>query len=149
MEIGVDKGWGAERMIKATGANTTEYYGFDFFNSISMFDILTTLKKLGVSKVRLYQGNSLKTLPETVPCLPKMDLIYIDGGKDETEKDFESILPLLHFRSVVIVDDYKDIRVKRFIDNLREFDIQFLKSRRFWFFHLPTKTVKVIIKPVL
>lgn len=119
LEIGVAEGWGAERMVKAAGSldgRDVEYYGFDLFCkcvannfvSMPMHKIEHRLKRLRVSKVSLYAGDSLETLPHIVPTLPKMDFIYIDGGHtyEVCKSDWKNVQPLIGGDTVVVFDDY-------------------------------------------
>jgi len=68
------------------------------------------IKQYTSAKVSLFKGNTKKTLPATVDNLPKMDLIYIDGGHstETTRNDWEYAQKLMGKHTVVYFDDYND-----------------------------------------
>lgn len=122
LEIGVKHGWGAERLMKAVGVK--EYYGFDL---VIRDSIRRGLEKLGV-KVHLYAGDSRVTLTREVSRLPKMDLIYIDGCHlfHWVESDWENARLLMHSGTVVVFDDYNDADVKRVVDGITGYCVEFI-----------------------
>lgn len=121
LEIGTCRGERAQLMICAalidSPHNLVEYHGFDLFETppeeefsartppASLPDMEETLSRYGV-KVRLYQGDSKKTLPES--GLSNIDLAFIDGGhSDETVRaDFENVLKVLKPRGSIMLDDF-------------------------------------------
>lgn len=122
LEIGVKHGWGAERMLRA--AHAKEYYGFDL---VMRGDVKQKLKRLGVT-VYLYEGDSRVTLPQAVSSLPKMDLIYIDGCHlfRWVESDWDNARLLMHSGTVVVFDDYCDADVKRVVDSITGYCVEFI-----------------------
>lgn len=133
MEIGTYKGGHAEEMIRAAAkhrpASEVEYYGFDLFAPPpntehtsrtvppSIDYVRAKLEKTG-AKIRLFKGDSRETLPAllgpapqlgvTIPLLPIMDVIFIDGGhSDETvASDWSCAREVMGPKTVVIFDDY-------------------------------------------
>lgn len=143
MEIGIEHGWGAERMVRA--GKPDEYHGFD----LKIPDgIERKLKKLGAKRVYLHEGDSRVTLLREVSTLPKMDFIYIDGGKDATEDDWRNVQLLIHPNTIIAIDDYCFHEVKCVVDKIKNYDVSLMGLRRFWFLQLPTRTVKAIIRVI-
>lgn len=125
MEIGTYRGVRGVEMIerakKYTPAEQIHYFGFDLFETmdtsqyaheiskqpLSQEDIHERLSKTG-AQVSLFKGNTLESMPRKVPSLPKMDIIFIDGGHSyETIKnDWEWSEKLMHETTAVIFDDY-------------------------------------------
>jgi len=86
MEIGVADGENARTMVMVASqtfpAEEVEYYGFDTFggnDDSQMKQVKQKLEKTGC-EFKLFKGDSIKTLPKALRNLPKMDLIFIDGG---------------------------------------------------------------------
>lgn len=108
MEIGVYNGANAVAMVKAATKNhppsTVEYYGFDFFYNYSTDHIGEKLERLGC-KYTLIKGNTIDTVPQAAETLPKMDLIFIDGGKSyrEASSDWQGSSKLMHRDTAVYV----------------------------------------------
>jgi len=123
MEIGVHNGENAKNMVEKAIQNSppheVEYYGFDFFSYYSTHQIGEKLEKTGC-KYRLYEGNTLDTLPEAVKFLPKMDLIFIDGGKSffEAMSDWENSSLLMHDGTGVFVHNVDFSGVRMMVDNI-------------------------------
>ena len=123
MEIGVFNGENAVSMVEAAIQNVppqeVEYYGFDFFSYYSSSGIGRKLKKTGC-KFRLFEGNTLNTLPEAVKTLPKMDLVFIDGGKAFTvaESDWRNSKLLMHDGTGVFVHNAGFSGVRRMVENI-------------------------------
>lgn len=149
LEIGVNRGHGAERMIKALDGEV-DYYGVDFFDKFSQNVILAKLTALGCRGIKLFKGDSREVLPMIVPGLPKMNFIYIDGGHsyDVCKSDWENVKPLLRPGTVVMFDDYlkSGTDVKRVVDEIKDCDVSLIESRRFWILHLPTKHIKAVVQ---
>ena len=123
MEVGVYNGNNAVTMVEAAIQNVApqevEYYGFDFFSHYSTREVGIKLEKLGC-KFRLFQGNTLDTLPKAVDALPKMDLIFIDGGKSfkVAESDWQNSRQLMHFRSGVFVHNAGFSGVRKMVERI-------------------------------
>lgn len=128
-------------MIKAAQKyhRNITYYGFDLFEevteskikeelsktlpSISIVEVEAKLKKSG-AKIHLFKGSTVKTLPQTVKRLPKMDFIFIDGGRslEIIANDWKYASRLMHKQTFVIFDDYyedkEDTGAKPIIDKI-------------------------------
>ena len=124
MEIGTLDGEHALQMIreaKRSRLKEVVYYGFDLFEEMDdvtfeaeiskrpprLADVQRKLEATGC-QVRLFQGNTKKTLPESVAELPKMDLIFIDGGHsvETIQNDWKYAQRLMSKDTIVIFDDY-------------------------------------------
>lgn len=124
LEIGVCTGENAVGMAETAMENAAdpqevEYYGFDLFWDSSSDRVGRKLEKLGC-KFELFEGNTLETLPIAVASLPKMDLIFIDGGKSlkEAMSDWENSELLLHDRTGVFVHNADFAGVRRMLDQV-------------------------------
>jgi len=123
MEIGVLNGDNARRMVDVAiqdfPPDEVEYYGFDFFAGSMSQQVGQKLEKTGC-KYKLFKGNTIDTLPKAVKTLPKMDLIFIDGGKSFTEakSDWENSKTLMHYESAVFVHNYEFPGVRRMVDSI-------------------------------
>jgi hypothetical protein len=128
MEIGVFDGAHGKAMIDRAhknGRTNIEYYGFDLFEDMTQEinqaevgkktlaraydDIFKYLRSKSKAKaINLFKGDTKKTLPETVPHLLKMDIIFIDGGHSlgTIQSDFEHSIKLAHDKTVILLDDY-------------------------------------------
>jgi predicted O-methyltransferase YrrM len=121
LEIGVYTGENAVRMIEAALENVAapgevEYYGFDFFSDSGLERVGHKLEALGCT-FQLFEGNTLDTLPRSLPSLPKMDLIFIDGGKSfrEAVSDWENAERLVHAGTGVYVHNAGFLGVRRML----------------------------------
>jgi len=123
MEIGVLNGDNAKSMVEIAVKNSppdkVEYYGFDFFVDHSSRQVGQKLEKTGCN-FKLFEGDTVDTLPEAVKILPKMDLIFIDGGKSfpEAQSDWENSKTLMHDGTAVFVHNYEFSGVRRMVDNI-------------------------------
>ena len=123
LEIGVYDGENARRMVEVAlrdaAPDEVEYYGFDFFSYNSASRVERKLSETGC-RYRLYRGNTLETLPEAVRALPRMDVIFIDGGKSyrEAKSDWESSSLLMHERTGVFVHNVDFRGVGRMVDEI-------------------------------
>lgn len=125
MEIGTWTGDRAVTMIKLAKryheAKEIDYYGFDLFGQMTTERFAEEKskwpptqqeadKKLSTTgaNIRLFQGDTMKILPDMVPKLPKMDLVFIDGGHslETIANDWHWVSKLMHDKTVVIFDDY-------------------------------------------
>jgi predicted O-methyltransferase YrrM len=124
LEIGVYTGENAVRMVEAALENVAvpgevEYYGFDFFWDSSADRVGRKLEALGCT-FELFEGDTLETLPVAAASLPKMDLIFIDGGKSfrEAMSDWENSERLLHDGTGVYVHNAGFPGVRRMLDRV-------------------------------
>jgi predicted O-methyltransferase YrrM len=123
MEIGVANGENAKTMIEVAIQNfppeDVEYYGFDFFDGYGFRRVVQKLEETGC-KFKLFKGDTTDTLPRAVKTLPKMDLIFIDGGKSysEANSDWECSKILMHDRTAVFVHNYDFSGVRRMVNNI-------------------------------
>ena len=124
LEIGVYTGENAVSMVETAIENAAvpqevEYYGFDFFWDSNSDRVARKLENLGCT-FELYKGDTLETLPLAAASLPKMDLIFIDGGKSlrEATSDWEHSEPLLHDRTGVFVHNADFAGVRRMLDRV-------------------------------
>jgi len=123
MEIGVFNGDNAKSMVETAIQNVppdnVEYYGFDLFADYGSRQVGQKLEKTGC-KFRLFEGDTVDTLPKAVKILPKMDLIFIDGGKSyaEAQSDWENSETLTHNGTAVFVHNYGFPGVRRMVDNI-------------------------------
>lgn len=124
LEIGVYTGENAVSMVetaveKAAAPQEVEYYGFDLFWYVSPDRVRRKLEKLGCT-FELFEGNTLETLPIAVASLPRMDLIFIDGGKSlrEAMSDWQNCELLLHDRTGVFVHNADFAGVRRMLDQV-------------------------------
>lgn len=125
MEIGTWSGDRALKMIKLAQKyypyGEVEYYGFDLFELMtlnkfsnevskwppSMAEVKTKLESTG-ARIFLYRGDTVDILPSTLKNLPKMDLIFIDGGHslETIANDWLYSSMLMHSKTITIFDDY-------------------------------------------
>ncbi|MCW4051515.1 MAG: class I SAM-dependent methyltransferase [Candidatus Bathyarchaeota archaeon] len=123
MEIGVYNGENAKSMVETAIQNIpaieVEYYGFDFFSSYSSRQVGRKLDETGC-KYTLYEGNTLETVPEVVKSLPKMDLVFIDGGKSfiEAWSDWKNSSTLMHEGTGVFVHNVGFSGVGKMVENI-------------------------------
>ncbi len=125
MEIGTWNGGRSREMIEAAqefnGPDEVEYYGFDIFEIMNeevftkevskrpptMEQVRARLEASG-AKIQLFKGFTEETLPKVVPSLPKMDLVFIDGGHsiETITNDWYYSQKVMDNNTVVIFDDY-------------------------------------------
>ena len=123
MEIGVYTGENARTMVEAAIRNVppdeVEYYGFDFFMGTRLREVRQKLEKTGC-KFKLFKGDTVDMLPKVVTTLPKMDVIFIDGGKSYTEarSDWEHSKTLMHDGTVVFVHNADFSGVLSMVDSI-------------------------------
>lgn len=141
LEVGTWNGNRAVEMIETAAKfnpfSEISYYGFDLFEALSddtykheiskrppTQEVVAELLDKTGANINLYQGDTMKTMPEVVPTLPKIDFIYIDGGHsyETIASDWKHSEMLMHDKTVVIFDDYwlnrSDGGCKKLIDSL-------------------------------
>ncbi len=127
MEIGVYNGENALSLVNSAAQvypfNEVEYYGFDFFYYYSKDTISNKLRKTGC-RYKLYEGDTLETLPKFIKSLPSMDLIFIDGGKSYTvaKSDWEHSRTLMHGKTGVFVHNIGFQGVGRMVNSISLLD---------------------------
>jgi len=145
MEIGVYNGENAVNIVEAAVSNfpprEVEYYGFDFFSYYSTREIGQKLEKTNCT-FKLFEGNTLDTLPEAVKVLPKMDLIFIDGGKSfkVAESDWRNSRSLMHAETAIFVHNAGFPGVRRMIENISK------EKYQVKIFHAPTEGLVALIR---
>lgn len=139
MEIGTFDGKHALKMIKTAKkfhGERVEYFGFDLFEGMNKKILEKEIAKKPITKeetknlldttgckINLFKGFTEITLPQNIEKLPKMDLIFIDGGHSlETIKnDWYYSKKLMNKNTVVIFDDYwnrNNAGCKKIIENI-------------------------------
>ena len=123
MEIGVADGENARTMVKVAiqsfSPEEVEYYGFDLFEGNRMEHVRQKLKETGC-KFSLFRGDSVKTLSTVLKKLPRMDLVFIDGGHsyEIAKSDWENSRSLMHDETAVFFHNYGFSGVRRVVDNI-------------------------------
>ncbi|KXB05271.1 hypothetical protein AKJ50_01360 [candidate division MSBL1 archaeon SCGC-AAA382A13] len=138
MEIGIADGDNAANMIEAALENfppqRIEYFGFDKFDKKSQLQKVKNKLSEKNCKFRLYKGNSVKTISEQVENLPKMDLIFIDGGHDYpiVQKDWKNSKKLINEKTGVFFHNYNFSGPKKGVNNIskEKFSIKILDPDR-------------------
>jgi predicted O-methyltransferase YrrM len=129
MEIGVYDGENAKKMVEAAIQNyepsKVEYFGFDYFFNYTIDEIERKLEKTGC-KYKLFKGNTVDTLPKAIQSLPKMDLIFIDGGKSfaVSMSDWTNSRTLMHDETAVFVHNVGFSGVNRMVENISKKEYQ-------------------------
>lgn len=134
LEIGTNNGINALRLFKRASKyrDDVEYFGFDLFESMNDATFLQEfslaapsqkavekfLARNGCLKPQLFSGNTCETLRSKKAQLPKMDLVFIDGGHSEetVASDWANVQDILHSKSVVFFDDYPNWGVGPVVD---------------------------------
>ena len=145
MEIGVYNGENAVSMIKTAkkrlSPETIEYYGFDFFNYYSIESVKRKLEPLGC-KYKLFRGDTTQTIPEAMKLLPKMDLIFIDGGKSyrEAQSDWKSSSNLMHEATAIFIHNADFHGVGKMVEEIPRTTFNVTT------FHAPTEGRVAVVK---
>lgn len=150
MEIGVWRGVRAKQMIEVAARfhPTTEiqYFGFDLFEDIEDGQVRREFAKTPLAEkyiqdvlektgaiIKLFRGDTSKTLPQSIAHLPTVDFVFIDGGHSiaSIENDWRYVQEVIGEGSVVIFDDYwnrEDSGCKKVVDSIsrRDFNVQIL-----------------------
>jgi len=152
MEIGTWTGARAARML-AQGSGPICYYGFDLFEDLtpevkkrefcgkafppSVAEVRKKLENTG-KDIHLWKGDSTVLIPKLCASgtLPKMDLIFIDGGHsvETILSDWENVQALIRPTTVVVFDDYflemDDFGCKRVVNDidLILYDVEVMKD---------------------
>lgn len=127
LEIGVFNGEHARLMIDTAfkhGRKLVEYYGFDLFENmtpeknaaevgkstlaLSLGKVEKYLRTHTKAVVKLFKGDSVETLPAHAGKIPPIDLLFIDGGHSvkTIAADWNNVQPLIHAKTVVLLDDF-------------------------------------------
>ena len=71
------------------------------------------------AKIHLLKGDTKKTLPKFIRQKKKVDFIFIDGGHsvNTIKSDWNAIKKIISKRSLVIFDDYYEIK-KNILKNM-------------------------------
>jgi glycosyltransferase involved in cell wall biosynthesis/predicted O-methyltransferase YrrM len=126
LEIGTHNGKNAVAMIKSAASQIPEneitYYGFDLFEDmtdslqgeeysppekVKKEEVEEFIKSHTTARVTLIRGNTRQTLKT---ALPKMDLIFIDGGHsiETIRSDWANCQQFIKDDTIVYFDDYND-----------------------------------------
>ena len=115
--------------IRNFSPEEVEYYGFDFFEGNSIEQVKRKLEETG-RVFKLFQGDSVVTLPSVLEVLPKMDLIFIDGGHSyaTVKSDWENSKSLMHDGTAVFFHNYGFSGVKKLVDSIskREYQVKII-----------------------
>jgi len=125
MEIGTWRGLTALQMItlaqKYHAKKNIEYYGFDLFDMMNEDILVKEVSKLppnleavkkqletSGAQIHLFRSFTKDTMPQVMPSLPFMDLVFIDGGHsiETIENDWHYTQQVMGDHTVVIFDDY-------------------------------------------
>ncbi len=123
LEIGVWNGKRAVKMIKEAQKHNSNifYFGYDLFEDLGKIGYHAEFSKMPPTKeevhaslsatgatVRLFKGNTLETLPNSISELPQIDFIFIDGGHsiETIQSDWNNIQKIMNKQTIVIFDDY-------------------------------------------
>lgn len=177
MEIGTWNGRRSVEMITLAqqfhAPSEVEYYGFDLFEQMTpeIYDEelskkpptlseVKTLLEATNARIQLFQGFTQATLPAAVSSLPKMGVIFIDGGHsiETIANDWRYCSQLMDARTIVMFDDYyfdrNDVGCKQVVEQIdrKEYRVEILPRRdRFkkpWGV-LSINFVKVVLKQLL
>lgn len=128
LEIGLGQGKNAKKMIEL-GGEDCDYYCFDLLAHPDAQAAYLELKDM--KNVHFYIGDTNEVLPEVISQLPKMDVIFADGGHDlwTIKNDWEKICePLMHDGTAVFFHDYDDVRVRRVVGEIGDgFSVEIIK----------------------
>jgi hypothetical protein len=126
LEVGVHRAERSTRFIAAAlrGSGKCQYWGFDLFaelatsdklraeampggHPLSRADVEALLSGPGV-ELQLVAGDTRETLPQSVPTIGLVDVVFLDGGHsyETVRSDWRAVQQLLHPGSVVFLDDY-------------------------------------------
>jgi predicted O-methyltransferase YrrM len=147
LEIGTHDGTNALYMFRlaSKSARSVRYYGFDLFEALDSQQSLreSALRPRRLDEVQAYlrhhrvdallvPGDTSRTLPMSVPQLPRMDLIFIDGGHsvETVSSDWGNVAPLIHGKTVVYFDDYPNWGIKAVVDAIdrSQWDVEILPT---------------------
>lgn len=146
LEIGTNDGANAVRLFQRASRyrDDVQYYGFDLFESLndttlvqefalatpSLEEVENFMDRNGLLSRHLFSGNTIETLRSTKANLPKMDLVFIDGGhsQETVASDWMHVQDLIHARSVVFFDDYPNWGIGPVVDALdrEQWDVQIM-----------------------
>lgn len=136
LEIGTNDGLTAVEMARVSRrcGGEIEYFGFDLFEDLdhaeflrefsirprSRQEVVSHLRRNGVTRAQLVAGNTRKTLPEVARSLGTMDLIFIDGGHsyETVLSDWTSVEPMVSDTTSVFFDDYPNFGIGPVIDKI-------------------------------
>ncbi len=146
LEIGTNDGINAARLFQRASQyrDDVAYFGFDLFESMNDATFLQEfslaapsqekvdkfLGRNGCLRRQLFAGNTIETLRSKKAQLPKMDLVFIDGGhsQETVASDWMNVQDLLHARSVVFFDDYPNWGIGPVVDAIdrEHWDVQIM-----------------------
>lgn len=137
LEVGVDTGENAknmvERAIEYFPQGEVEYYGFDKFEGEKKAKAESKLSETGC-RFELFKGDSRETLPLKVDGLPKMDLIFIDGGDryEVVKSDWKNAKKLVTPDTGIFFHNYDFTGPKKVVDGIsrKKFSVEILNPEK-------------------
>lgn len=129
LEIGLGNGENAKVMMRLAG--NCQYYCFDNLSWTGYYDTISGIfKRLDkLFNTHFYIGDTLKTLPQFVDKLPKMDLIFIDGAHDyeHVKNDWNYCKKLMHDGTACFFHDCHTGGVRQFFPEIddKKYKIEF------------------------
>lgn len=103
VELGTSFGLNTLYLAKRKGVKVYTFEGSDSIAEVA----INTFEFSGAKNVELIKGNINSTLYSTLSRIPKVDLAFLDANHqyEATKKYFELLLPKVHHKSVMVVDD--------------------------------------------
>ena len=103
LELGTSLGINTLYLSQTKEVNITTFEGDPIIAGLAT----SHFEKLGRENIEVIIGNIDQTLPDVLKRSKQIDLVYIDANHryEPTLRYFESLLPLLHERSLVVIDD--------------------------------------------
>ena len=132
LEVGTYDGVRACQLLRfflsSNHKRSASYWGFDLFEEMTKEMTAAELSKsrlppakaeverrissIAKTAVQLFKGNTRDTIPLVAPKLPKMDLIFIDGGHslETIASDWDGVKACIDPGTIVLFDDYYENR---------------------------------------
>lgn len=103
LELGTSLGINTLYLSEKEDTNVTTFEGDPAIAELAQGHF----EKLGRNNIEMIIGNIDETLPNTLEKLKKIDLAYIDANHryEPTLNYFDTILPLTHDKSMIVIDD--------------------------------------------
>lgn len=103
LELGTSLGINTLYLSQKKEVNITTFEGDPIIAGLAT----SHFEKLGRANIEVIIGNIDQTLPDVLKRSKQIDLVYIDANHrhEPTLRYFESLLPFLHEKSLVVIDD--------------------------------------------